>query len=272
MRRLLRKTLSEVIYQTTRLKRPHPGGLRILTYHRVTDAHPGERLCVPIARFAEQMRHLREAGYETVTMASAAHWMRHPQIEWPARPVVITFDDGYADNFLHAHPAMARCGFVGVFFVPTQFLQEPPTSEHPDDHSMRWIHLEELLTAGHEIGSHSVTHRRLASLSLEDVQREVGDSKRMLEQQLRRPITSFCYPSGDYNARVKQAVAASGYLAACTVEPGANRPGGDLFALKRTEVSAFDTLRDFKKKLAGAFDGLHAAKQHFQSARRKRAR
>lgn len=260
MKRLLRRTLSEVVYQTQRW-RSHPAGLRILTYHRVTDAHPHERLCVPIARFAEHMRFLREAGYETVTLAGAAHWMRHPQIEWPARPVVITFDDGYADNFLHAHPAMARCGFVGVFFVPTQFLQDPPEAEHPDDHSMRWIHLEELLTAGHEIGSHSVTHRRLASLSPEDVRREVDESKRTLEQQLRRPISSFCYPSGDYNAFVKRAVEASGYLAACTVEPGANEPGDDLFALKRTEISAFDTLRDFNKKLAGAFDGLHAAVQ-----------
>jgi len=261
MNRLLRSTLSEAVYQMHRWSNAQDEGLRILTYHRVTDAHPGERLCVPIARFAEQMRHLHEAGYRTVTMAQAAQRMTHPQIEWPQRPVVITFDDGYADNFLHAYPAMARYGFVGVFFVPTQFLQDPPTAEHPDDRSMRWINLEELLKAGHEIGSHSVTHRRLASLSVEEVQREVGESKRILEQQLKHPITSFCYPSGDYNALVKHAVEASGYLAACTVEPGANAPGADLFALKRTEVSAFDTLRDFNKKLAGAFDRLHAAVQ-----------
>ena len=260
MRRLLRGALSDASYRVLRLTNGRPHGLRILTYHRVTDAHPGDRLCVPVRRFEEQMRRLRDWGYRTISVADAVRWISSPAGNGHAdmdRAVVLTFDDGYEDNYAHAYPAMAHHGFSAAFFVPSAFIAGGPHQFHAADRPMSWKQLQELLRQGHEIGAHSVTHRRLAHISPADVPAEVEDCKRSLEQGLQQPVDYFCYPAGDYNAQVRAAVAAAGYRGACTVEPGANHPGADPFTLKRTEISACDSLWDVEKKLAGAYDWLH---------------
>lgn len=280
MKRFLRQTLSTISYQAIRLTNGRQAaGLRILTYHRVTDAHPEERLCVPVAKFLEQMRWLYEHGYQTVTLSKAVRWLSGDsggagderqgvrgceEIHAPQRALVITFDDGYEDNFLNGYPAMARYGFSGMFFVPTQFVEAPHKGHHPDDRPMSWAHLEELARQGHEIGAHSVTHRKLSRLNPSELFWEVRGSKEVLEERLRHPVDFFCYPSGDYSALVKTIVQSSGYRGACSVKPGANDVGTDPFALKRTEISAFDSLWDFEKKLAGAYDWLHVAAQKAQ--------
>jgi len=264
MTRFLRQTLSTLTYRALQRRNGQAQGLRILMYHRVTDAHPRDRLCVPIARFAEQMQFLQEAGYESVTFAQAVAWVTHGAT-LPPRAVAITFDDGFEDNFLYAYPALTRHHFTGCFFIPSGFIAagQAPTLR-PEDWPMTWAQLKELVQHGHEIGAHSVTHRKLAHLALEEVRREVQQSKAALEQQLEWPVEFFCYPAGDYTAAVKDAVQASGYRGACTVEPGANHPQEDPLALKRTEVSAFDSLWDFEKKLAGAYDWMHIAAQTLQ--------
>lgn len=299
MKRFLRSTLSDLTYQAMRLTNGHAAGLRILTYHRVTDAHPGDRLCVPVQRFEEQMRWLHDRGYRTISLAQAVdrlQGMRNAEGalssmdygRWTVdsgvrRAVVLTFDDGYEDNFRYAAPAMERYGFTGIFFVPSGFIEQRAdvlTCRRPDepaqalrhsgtqapgheseDRPMTYEQLRELLRRGHEVGGHSATHRRLARLQTVELFWEVRGCKETLEQFLQRPVDFFCYPSGDYNALVKRAVQSSGYRGACTVEPGANAPGIDPFALKRTEISAFDSLRDFEKKLAGAYDWMHRVVQ-----------
>ena len=265
MKSFVRATLSDLTFQALRLTNGAPRGLRILTYHRVTDAHPNDRLCVPVARFAEQMRWLHDAGYQTVSFLQAVQFAG-AAAELPSKAVVITFDDGFEDNFRYAYPAMGRYGFTGCFFVPSEFVASQSNGHLPEDRPMSWAQLRELLQAGHEIGAHSVSHVKLTTIIAEQMVQEVRGSKRMLEQGLEHPVDFFCYPAGDYNAAVRDAVQASGYFGACTVKPGANHPRTDRFALKRTEISAFDTLRDFEKKLAGAYDWMHAAVQVMKGA------
>ncbi len=311
MKRLLRNTLSTISYRVIRLMNGAPVGLRILMYHRVTDVHPTDRLCVPVARFAEQMRYLCEAGYHTWTMVQAVQWIQGagdkrqetskvlnsefgirsgPEREDFAFPrpapindrrggriphselssgeakkmVVITFDDGFEDNFLFAYPILQQYGFTGCFFVPSAFIERGQGAANPSDRPMTWAQLRELLQAGYEIGAHSITHRKLTLVADEDMHREVRESKATLERALERPVRWFCYPAGDYNDAVKRAVIASGYEGACTVESGANLTGADPFALTRTEISAVDSLWDFQKKLAGAYDWMHTLIQRAQ--------
>jgi len=261
-RRLLRRALSDLTYQAIRQR----DGLRILMYHRVTDAHPGDRLCVRVDRFAQQMGYLHEQGYQAISVSQALRWLTTGTAR-PARAVVITFDDGYEDNFLHAAPVLERYGFPAAFFVPSGFIASSANGCSADDRPMSWEQLRELAARGHEIGAHSIHHHRLTRLDPGQMSWEVRGSKETLAHHLQRPVESFCYPAGDYNDLVKRAVKASGYLGACTVEPGANLPGADPFALKRTEISAFDSLWDFEKKLAGAYDWLHLAVQQVQRLR-----
>lgn len=278
MKSLLRRALSDVTYRAIRLTNGHAAGLRILMYHRVTDAHPGNRLCVPVAQFTEQMRFLHEAGYQTVTLAQAVQWVRQEtgdkrQETGDARhvsrlpshvsdkAVVLTFDDGFEDNFRYAYPAMTRYGFTGCFFVPSGFIEAGANGHSAEDRPMTWAQLSELLKHNQEIGAHSISHVKLTTVDAIRMRQEVRGSKEALEQKLQRPVEFFCYPSGDHNEAVKQAVRESGYRGACTVQPGANLPGHDLFTLTRTEISAFDSRWDFEKKLVGAYDWLHRAVQ-----------
>ena len=260
MKRLIRGILSDATYHASRLANGTSGGLRILMYHRVTDAHPHERLCVPVAQWEAQMRDLRDEGYRSLSLADAVRWIERGGA-LPPKSVVITFDDGYVDNFHYAAATMARYGLTGMFFIPTARLDGPTRGSHPDDASMSWAQLAELLAQGHEIGAHSVTHRKLTLIDPAQRAREVRECKQALEQRLQRSVEFFCYPAGAYDGLVKQAVRDSGYRGACTVEPGANRPWMDVFALKRTEISAVDSLWDVRKKLAGAYDWLHVAAQ-----------
>ena len=264
MKRLLRTTLSELAYRAIRMTDGHHTGLRLLTYHRVTDAHPQDRLCVGVSRFAEQMRYLSEAGFKTVSFAQAVQWVRGHNRPAP-KSIVLTFDDGFEDNYLCAASAMAPYGFRGCFFVPSAFVESGAPGCEPDDRPMSVAQLEELLRQGHEIGAHSVTHVKLTTVPQARMVEEVRDSKAALEQALRRPVDFFCYPAGDYDEAVRRAVCESGYHGACTVEPGANVPGDDPFTLKRTEISAEDSMRDFERKLAGAYDWLHRAVQWSKS-------
>ncbi len=262
MKRLVRTTLSSLSHHALRLTNgsSHPG-LRILTYHRVTDAHPGDRLCVPTDRFAQQMHALHEQGYRTATFGQAIRWVTGAE-EVPRRSVVLTFDDGFEDNFLWAYPELARYGFSACFFVPSAFIESGGRQSYaPADRPMTWTQLQELLRDHQEVGAHSVSHRKLTLLNHEEMRWEVRACKQVLEQRLGRPIPFFCYPAGQHDDTIRRAVAACGYEGACSVRPGTNRPGEDPFALRRTEISAVDSLHDFEKKLSGAYDWLHEAAQ-----------
>ena len=266
MKQLLRQSLSSLSYQAMRFTNGTDTGLRILMYHRVTDAHPHERLCVPVKAFAEQMSYLDDEDYHTVTISQVADWLAG-RAELPTRAIAITFDDGYEDNFLYAYPELARYGFRACFFVPSGFIESGATASYAAaDRPMTWGQLHELVRDHQEIGAHSVTHRKLTRLRTEEMRWEVQHCKEVLEQGLGHAMMLFCYPAGDYDASVWEAVQRTGYRAACTVKPGANHPGTDPLALRRTEISAFDSLWDFEKKLAGAYDWLHASVQAVQRA------
>lgn len=238
-------------------------GLRILTYHRVNDFHPDDRLSVRVEEFRAQMRHLAEHGYRTISLSDVAH--RGPL---PANPIVLTFDDGYADNYQYAMPVLKEFGFRAVVFVTVNLIgtdnRLPRYSESPDrDRLLTWEETSRLAESGWEIGSHTLTHPDLRTLSDADLRREVEESRRAPDGQL---FESFCYPSGFYDGRVLRAVREAGYLSAVTTLPGANFSGDNLLTLHRTEISGFDNLNVFKMKLSGAFDFLH---QIYQSLPKK---
>ena len=89
------------------------------------------------------------------------------------------------------------------------------------------------LAAGHEIGSHTLTHPRLTRLPVSEAREEITASRKKLEDQFGVPIEHFCYPYGDWNDAVRELVMAAGYKTACTTDPGVNTPEDSLFALKR---------------------------------------
>jgi len=100
---------------------------------------------------------------------------------------------------------------------------------------------------GIDFGAHSCTHPDLTKINPEKAEEEMRRSRDILEERLGQPIRFFCYPYGRYNLQHRDIVARVGYVAACTVRPGVNRPGMDLYQLRRTEITSKDRTWGFKK-------------------------
>jgi peptidoglycan/xylan/chitin deacetylase (PgdA/CDA1 family) len=236
-------------------------GLRVLTYHRVNDSHPRDRLTVRSAAFASQMETLARSGRPVLLLGDAVAALR-AATPMPTGAVAVTFDDGYADNAEVALPILERLSIRATFFVATGFMGTASTLDRyrgccRDDGMMSWDQVRALRAAGHEVGGHGRTHRELATLSPEEARGEADGCARDIADAIGERPRLFCYPRGSTSAGVRRIVAEAGFEAACTVRPGANTPGGDLLSLNRTEVSGDDAIEDFRLKLDGGFDTWH---------------
>ncbi|PYQ42802.1 MAG: polysaccharide deacetylase [Acidobacteria bacterium] len=261
IRSAIRKPLRRTIARLTRLTAPSTGvALRILTYHRVNDRHPHDRLTVSRSEFVAQMKELR-ATRTVIPLEDALAGLRG---EGPLgeRRVAITFDDGYRDNFHCALPILGEFGFPATFFVATGFIGTPSTFDRyrgccEEDGMLDWAQVAEMHAHGHAIGGHGRDHLELAGLPAREAQEEIEGSRHDIEAGTGTRATLFCYPRGSETPGVRALVAGAGFVAACTVRPGSNSAGADLFGLRRTEISGDDDLADFRLKLDGAFDGWH---------------
>jgi peptidoglycan/xylan/chitin deacetylase (PgdA/CDA1 family) len=198
----------------------------------------------PPADFERQMRYLAGEGYTAVTLAALVDHMTAGK-PLPPKPIVITFDDGYADNYTTALPILKKYGLRATVFVVTDFLGEGPY--------MTWDEVKALRASGMEIGSHTLHHRDLTTLPPDERARDLQLSKEGLEWRLEAPARFLAYPFGAYDAATEAAMKQAGYKAAVSTVPGLNRPGDDVHALKRINIprSRFG-LWEFKLRLIRA--------------------
>jgi peptidoglycan/xylan/chitin deacetylase (PgdA/CDA1 family) len=210
----------------------------ILMYHSIEDVpEDPNRISVTPDRFAEQMSWLARRGYRGVSMETLVAAMR----AGTERGLVgITFDDGYVNIATHAIPELLRHGFTATMFIISGLIGG--TNEwdgEPVWPLMTADQLREVASAGMEIGSHSVSHVRLAELDAERVKAEVGDSREALSELIGRPVRGFAYPYGSMNGSVRQAVREVGYEYACAVQAPLAVAGE--MALPRFGISQSDT-------------------------------
>ena len=266
LQRFARTIASEAAALARRVRPGRPGTARILYYHRIDDeAH---RSCVPPRAFAEQMSFLRREGYEIVPLARLRrHLDAHEP--FPERAVVVTLDDGFADNYTNALPVLVRESIPATVFLTAAFLDGPELPVLRDRSGvppLSWAQAAEMAEQGIELGAHTLHHAMLPELDDAELTREIVGSRDLIEERTGRRPTSFCYPRGRFDARVKAAVRDAGFALACTTLPGLVTPDTHPYSLRRTFVAHDDTLRDFAKKLDGSFDLLHGARQRWQGA------
>jgi peptidoglycan/xylan/chitin deacetylase (PgdA/CDA1 family) len=185
---------------------------------------------VPPSDFAAQLAYLAEHGYRTIGLEEVAGYLagerRDPP---PPRSVVLTFDDGYRDNYEAAYPLLKKHGFRATIFMVSGFVDRPGY--------LTWAQLREMAASGITIGGHTLSHPDLTRLKPVDVMREVAESKAILEHGIGRPVHFFAYPSGRYNQQVVEALKAAGYQGAVTVNHSLRHDLTDRFTLGRVRVS-----------------------------------
>jgi peptidoglycan/xylan/chitin deacetylase (PgdA/CDA1 family) len=206
----------------------------ILMYHRIDVLRPSlpaitRGLTVAPADFAAQMRWLVAHGYHSITQLQLFDALEHGK-RLPAKPIVITFDDGYRDVLFNAAPVLKRLGMHATAYVITDRISGPDVS------FLSWAMLHALEQAGIEIGSHTVHHYELPGLSDPEALQELIQSRHALELHLHHPVQWFAYPAGKFDARSEQLVRQAGYVLAVTTQPGSAQEAQQPFALHRYEV------------------------------------
>jgi peptidoglycan/xylan/chitin deacetylase (PgdA/CDA1 family) len=206
----------------------------ILMYHRIDALRATlpaitRSLTVDPRDFARQMRWLGAHGYHTVTQAQLFEALER-RAKLPAKPVMITFDDGYRDVLVNAAPVLRRLGMEATAYVITSRISNGDVS------FLTWAQLKRLERDGVAIGSHTVHHAELPGLSDPAALQELIQSRRALEAHLRHPVQWFAYPAGRFDARSEALVRQAGYVLAVTTRPGAAQDARKPFALHRYEV------------------------------------
>ena len=204
-----------------------PSGIPVLNYHQINDVDEN-MLTVSTEEFETQMAWLEGNGYQTITVSELLDFLEGKG-SLPERPVLITFDDGYIDNYQCAFPILKKHNMNACIFLISEYVSLYPNY-------LTWEQLAEMQVSGIGFGSHTVDHNVLTELSPNSVNHELTDSKSLLEKRLGRRIDVLAYPCGFTNEYIKSRVNASGYRAAFTVNLGNVHPGDDLYALNRVPI------------------------------------
>jgi len=201
--------------------------VRILNYHMVNELE--HSLAVSPKDFDKQMAWL----YGALSGMG----------KLPEKPVMITFDDGYVDNYQIAYPILQKYDFTATILVVTEMVGKKPGY-------LTWEQLFEMEKNGFSIEGHTMTHRALTSLTDDEVKEEISASKRMIEEKLGKTVTCFAYPAGAYNLHIAHLVQEAGYKMAFTVRYGNADRASNLYAIDRIPIfHTENTQGSFQKRL-----------------------
>jgi peptidoglycan/xylan/chitin deacetylase (PgdA/CDA1 family)/glycosyltransferase involved in cell wall biosynthesis len=228
-------------------------GTPILMYHAI--GYPGEpasRYILPRRRFALQMAWLKWRRYHVLSLEELLRHRAENRLP-PCPSVVITLDDGYADNWSIAFPILGRYGLPATIFVVSGLVGAANAWDSAGELAGRallsWSNIKEMLAGGMHFGAHTRTHTSVTAVPRTQAEREVAGARADLEGALRVPIRTFSYPNGRYDGVAEGVVQRAGFLGACCSRAGVNEPATPLFALRRTEIRGTDSLLRFVSAL-----------------------
>ena len=230
----------------------------ILMYHSVSERHDGiipSGYCLTPSQFEEQLILLREKGMSAISLAELLSW-QEGTISLPSGAVVLTFDDGYADNYSHVLPLLEKYRFRAVFFLTVSTLGRPGMMGEKE--------VKGLLAAGMEVGSHGWGHDLLGGKTETELIRELEESRRYLSRLLRREVDFFSLPRGYLPPRFSLLARRAGYRGMCTSIIGYNTAGTDPLRWRRfplrTGVS-FSQFRSLVTRQGAPLIGVYLAEK-----------
>jgi len=227
----------------------------ILTYHSI-NYEKGNHFVSP-ENFAKQMEYIKKKGYEVITLDELVKSIQSKKT-LKRNKVVITFDDGYQDNFKYAYPVLKKFGFPATIFIITDYVGN-------EKRFLNWDEVRIMSKDNISIGSHTKTHFYLGAVKDEVAWEQIAGSKAAIEKKIGVPVDYFCYPTGGFNERVKEIVRQAGYKGACTTNRGYAMLNSDVYELKRAKVTNSDTVLplSFWIKLSGYYNLIRGKKSPY---------
>lgn len=220
-----------------------PSGIPVLNYHQINDRDENA-LTVSSEQFAAQMDYLKQEGYHTITAEALSNALDNGE-KLPEKPVLITFDDGYVDNYTVAYPILKERDMHGLIFLISDYVSLYPNY-------LTWPQVLEMQENNIEFGSHTLNHAVLTELKTnEEIENQLKNSKLALEWKLGRPVNHLAYPCGYITEPIEAATKAAGYRGAFTVDLGLIQPGDNPYELHRVPIFGGNThtLLRFKARL-----------------------
>ncbi|MGB8956245.1 MAG: polysaccharide deacetylase family protein [Tumebacillaceae bacterium] len=211
----------------------------ILAYHSICTQEVSDN-CVPVQMFRAQTQYLRQAGYQTVTFQDLLRWEMGIGL-LPKKPILLTFDDGYHDNYTNAFPMLRQQGMRATVFLIARKVGQKGY--------LNWDEVRDMAQHGFEFGGHTLTHLDVTKLTSAEQREEIGLCKQEIEAQLGRPVIAFAYPYGQFNDAAEQVVKDSGYRYAVSGRSGHAALFEEPFHLKRVVLSGYVSMAEFKKDL-----------------------
>ncbi len=235
----------------------------ILMYHGIGNSlrgarHPYFETTTSPSIFARHLQQLRDDNYKPVTLRDAVRALGTAMSS--QRLVAITFDDGLHDFYANALPLLEKYQFPATMFVVSGFVG----SGDGEKQFMTWSELREVEAQGIQVGSHTVSHPKLWHLNRRDIDRELTESKRTIEDRLGKSIEAFSYPyafpeqDSSFVVSVRSSLVRAGYDMGVSTMIGSARISSDPYFLPRIPVNSYDDARFLAAKLEGAYDWLHA--------------
>jgi peptidoglycan/xylan/chitin deacetylase (PgdA/CDA1 family)/glycosyltransferase involved in cell wall biosynthesis len=248
------------VYESARMTLAAPDFIPVLMYHKIPDEPIATKhqIFVTKENFAKHLAYFKAHKITPITFQDYQDFAsgRRPLAEFPRRPIVLTFDDGYTDNYTNLLPLMQQYGYRGVLYLLGDFevrynqwdLAHDPTEPRAD--IMNEAQKRAFVAAGWEIGAHTLTHPRLASLPAAEVAREMTLSKAELERRLGINILSFAYPYGDLSAKTKVLAQQAGFTYAVATDSGGMHLEDDRMQIFRINMFPHESASSLFKKTA----------------------
>lgn len=245
-------------------------------YHSISSrdqnhVHPYFKTNTEPGVFLKQMSYLNRNDYRIISIDEALkimHSGKHLQNKY----AVITFDDGYQDILTNALPILKEFNFTATVYLPTHFISEEGRF-YKDNRCLNWREAIELQSNNIEIGSHTVTHPQLISLTQQEVEIELTYSKTVIEEKLGKSCDSFSYPyafpeaNKQFVSCLRKILLKSGYHNCVSTIVGTMGEKADNFFIKRIPVNSYDDEQFFKAKLEGAYNWIHMPQTIFKYAK-----
>jgi len=223
----------------------------ILLYHALFDKEISrEKYVISKEEFERQMRYLSENSFQSLSINDFCE--PHNPIGNNRKGIVVTFDDGNYSDYSVAFPILKKYGFVATFFVTVNWIA---TKNY-----INWPNLKEMIKNGMFIQSHSLTHSSLSDLSLDNLYKELRESKDMLEEKLDTPVRFLSIPGGFFSKKVLSMAKDVGYKGVCTSMPGLNvlkSQKNDFIELGRFVITRKTSFKNFRAIVHG--DPKHIA-------------
>lgn len=238
----------------------------VLMYHNIGVPPKGaalRSLYVTPRMFRFQMWYLKAAGFKVASIGEILSFMSGGVSD--KRLVAITFDDGYQDFYDNAYPVLRRYGYPSTIFLVSDLVGKYNLWDDAKSGIMKrlmgWDKILEISSNGVEIGSHTRSHPFLTKLSDMELSDEITGSREALEDILKKPVELFCYPYGDYDNRVSDAVMRAGYLGAVTIKRGLVHKGYDPFEIRRSFIRHNTHPLLFMYKLHSSYEDKKGSKK-----------